>query len=458
MMNRCGAPHLYAPLVNKESASGVPTPPNPPPEAPISPVARRIKRARIATIFLFFANGIALSALTPRLADLQGQLSMSDITLGLVLSAGAAGGLFFGPFAAIGIKRLGSGPFAMYSLLVMLPLLPLVGIAPTAATLAVVMFAIGAVDSVLDASQNAHGLEVQRIYKRSIINNMHAFWALGTVAGALVGALTLALNVSLGWTLLGVSIAGIIGTLITFSWVLPRNPENDSPLSDSSSESSFESQIAEEIAADHLSGMDPSSIAPPSIAPERRFSTWKLSGPTMLPLLALGVLILLAVVVEDVPQRWSSIYLTDIGMAANSVGFGVVAFTISLTIGRFLGDSFVNRFGERRVAQVSMSVVAVVLAASLFIGNGIGFIAACAVVGFGVATLFPAAMHAATYIPGISPGNAITAVSWMSRAGFVFAPILVGIISENLGVQWGIGIAVFAALLIIPLARFLRNN
>jgi MFS family permease len=457
MMNRCGAPHLYAPLVNKESASGESIPPIPPLEAPISPGSRKIKRARIATIFLFFANGIALSALTPRLADLQGQLSMSDITLGLVLSAGAAGGLFFGPFAAIGIKRLGSGPFAMYSLLVMLPLLPLVGIAPTAATLAVVMFAIGAVDSVLDASQNAHGLEVQRIYKRSIINNMHAFWALGTVAGALVGALTLALNVSLGWTLLGVSIAGIIGTLITFSWVLPRNPENDSPVSDSSSESSsgssFEAQIAEEIAADHLTAMDPSSIAP-----ERRFSTWKLSGPTMLPLLALGVLILLAVVVEDVPQRWSSIYLTDIGMAANNVGFGVVAFTISLTIGRFLGDSFVNRFGERRVAQVSMSVVAVVLAASLFIGNGIGFIAACAVVGFGVATLFPAAMHAATYIPGISPGNAITAVSWMSRAGFVFAPILVGIISENLGVQWGIGIAVFAALLIIPFARFLRNN
>lgn len=374
---------------------------------------------------------------------------MSDISLGLVLSAGAAGGLFFGPFAAIGITRLGSGPFAMYSLLVMLPLLPLVGIAPTAGALAVVMFAIGAIDSVLDASQNAHGLEVQRIYQRSIINNMHAFWALGTVVGALVGALTLALNVSLGWTLLGVSIAGVIGILITFSWVLPRGQENGSPVS----ESTFESQIADEISADHLSAIDPSSIAP-----AHRFSAWKPSGPTMLPLLALGLLILLAVVVEDVPQRWSSIYLTDIGMAANNVGFGVVAFTISLTIGRFLGDSFVNRFGERRVAQVSMSIVAIVLAASLFVGNGIGFIAACAVVGFGVATLFPAAMHAATYIPGISPGNAITAVSWMSRAGFVFAPILVGIISENLGVQWGIGIAVIAALLIIPLARFLRNN
>ena len=62
-----------------------------------------LRRARGVTIYLFFFNGISLSTLTPRLADLQGQLNMSDLALGLVLSAGAAGGLFFGPFAAIGM-------------------------------------------------------------------------------------------------------------------------------------------------------------------------------------------------------------------------------------------------------------------------------------------------------------------------------------------------------------------
>ncbi len=31
-----------------------------------------LRRARLVTIYLFFFNGIALSALTPRLADLQG--------------------------------------------------------------------------------------------------------------------------------------------------------------------------------------------------------------------------------------------------------------------------------------------------------------------------------------------------------------------------------------------------
>ncbi len=296
-----------------------------------------LRRARLVTIYLFFFNGIALSALTPRLADLQGQLNMSNLALGLVLSAGAAGGLFFGPFAAMGMRRFGSGQFSMISLVLMLPLLPLVGLAPSIFILGLVIFAIGAVDSVLDAAQNAHGLSVQRLYRRSIINNMHAFWALGTVAGALIGAITLALNFSLTWTLSFVAALGLLGALVTFHWVLPKNANL----------AINQGNLANEIQGEHLRSIDPGSIAPAGSI--YRFHI----GPM---LAAIGLLTVLAVIVEDVPQRWSSIYLTDLGVDPSRVGLGVVAFTISLTIGRFVGDLFVNRFGERLVAQVSMGI------------------------------------------------------------------------------------------------------
>ncbi len=296
-----------------------------------------LRRARLVTIYLFFFNGIALSALTPRLADLQGQLNMSNLALGLVLSAGAAGGLFFGPFAAMGMRRFGSGQFSMISLVLMLPLLPLVGLAPSIFILGLVIFAIGSVDSVLDAAQNAHGLSVQRLYRRSIINNMHAFWALGTVAGALIGAITLALNFSLTWTLSFVAALGLLGALVTFHWVLPKNANL----------AIDQGNLANEIQGEHLRSIDPGSIAPAGSI--YRFHI----GPM---LAAIGLLTVLAVIVEDVPQRWSSIYLTDLGVDPIRVGLGVVAFTISLTIGRFVGDLFVNRFGERLVAQVSMGI------------------------------------------------------------------------------------------------------
>lgn len=396
-----------------------------------------LKRARLVTIFLFFFNGVALSALTPRLADLQGQLGMSDLALGIVLSAGAAGGLFFGPFAAMGMRRFGSGQFAMISLVLMLPMLPLVGLAPSIFILGLVIFAIGAVDSVLDAAQNAHGLQVQRLYKRSIINNMHAFWALGTVTGALIGAITLALDFSLTWSLFFVSIIGLIGALATFRWLLPKNLTTEPA----------QAELANEIHADHLTAIDPGSVAP-----ALRITRFHMGSL----LTAIGLLTVLAVIVEDVPQRWSSIYLTDLGVDGARVGLGVVAFTIALTVGRFVGDLFVNRFGERRVAQISMAITAVALTSALIAGNFYAYIGACIVVGLGIATLFPAAMHAATFVKGTNPETAITVVSWISRAGFVFAPFMVGLIADKVGITWGIAIAVLAAVILIPLSQVLR--
>jgi predicted MFS family arabinose efflux permease len=339
----------------------------------------------------------------------------------------------------MGMRKFGSGHFSMIALVLLLPLLPLVGLAPSIFILGIVIFAIGAVDSVLDAAQNAHGLQVQRLYKRSIINNMHAFWALGTVTGALIGVITLALNFSLTWSLLFVSIIGLLGALATFRWLLPK----------SLTSANNESELAEEIHADHLTAIDPGSIAPAGRI--TRFHVGSI-------LTVIGLLTVLAVIVEDVPQRWSSVYLTNLGVDGARVGLGVVAFTIALTVGRFVGDRFVNRFGERRVAQVSMGITALALTAALVAGNFYAYIGACIVVGLGIATLFPAAMHAATFVKGTNPETAITVVSWISRAGFVFAPFMVGLIADKVGVTWGISIAVIAAVLLIPLSQVLRSK
>jgi MFS-type transporter involved in bile tolerance (Atg22 family) len=67
-------------------------------------------------------------------------------------------------------------------------------------------------------------------------------------------------------------------------------------------------------------------------------------------------------------------------------------------------------------------------------------------------------MHAATFVKGTNPETAITVVSWISRAGFVFAPFMVGLIADKVGITWGISIAVLAAVLLIPLSQVLRSK
>lgn len=170
----------------------------------------------------------------------------------------------------------------------------------------------------------------------------------------------------------------------------------------------------------------------------------------------LGVFTLLAVIIEDIPARWSSIYLTDIGTSDSLVGIGFSAFTIAMMLARFAGDLMVNRFGEEMVVRVSMAVTGLTLIAALLIGTPWAYIAACVVIGAGVATLFPAAMHAATKIPGIRPAMGVATVGWLARAGFVVAPLVVGAVADRYGIAWGMTVPVVAAFILVPLSAILR--
>jgi len=103
-----------------------------------------------------------------------------------------------------------------------------------------------------------------------------------------------------------------------------------------------------------------------------------------------------------------------------------------------------------------MGISAVALGAALVQGSVAAYLVACLVVGFGVATLFPSAIHAAAHLPGVRPATGVAVVSWVSRAGFLVAPIVVGLVASSAGIGWGVGLAVLAAAGLVPLARVLR--
>jgi MFS family permease len=397
-----------------------------------------LTRARIATSALFAANALTLSAWLPRLAEVQEGLGLSDVQIGLALSAGAFGGLIAGVWAGPLMNRSSSKAVALVTLIALIPVLPLLGFANGFALVAVALFLIGALDAVMDAAMNAHSLRIQHLSKRSILNGFHGFWSLGTVLGGIVGVASASIGLSLGWTLTIVAgLVAIIG-LAPARWLL-RGPDPHSYIDDAVDESDI----------DALGTADPASLSIPSTT----------TRVVLRPIIwALGAFIILAVMIEDIPARWGSIYLTDIGTPAAMAGWGFVAFTIAMTIGRFTGDRIIDAVGERRWIQLSMATTAVVLGAGLLVSTTWAFIVASAVTGFGVATLFPAAIRAAGHLPGVRPAVGISMVSWLSRAGFVVAPLAVGAIAEGFGVAWGIGITVAAALILVPLSAVLRSG
>ena len=390
-----------------------------------------VNRARIAASALFAANALTLSVWVPRLAEVQQGLGLSDVEIGAALSAGAAGGLVAGLSAGPLMNRWSSRTVALVSLIALVPVLPVLGFANGLIALTIALFFIGALDAVMDAAMNTHSLRIQHLTKRSIINGFHGFWSLGTVLGGALGVATAYIGLPLGWTMVVVAVLVAVIGLLPARWLLPgSDPHTYVDGSD----------------VHAMSAADPQSVLIGTTKVVFRPVIW-----------ALGAFIVLAILIEDIPARWSSIYLTDIGTPAAMAGWGFVAFTLFMTIGRFTGDRIIDAVGERRWVRISMATTAVVLGAGLYAQTPWAFIVASAVTGFGAATLFPAAMRSAAHLPGVRPAEGIAIVSWLSRAGMVLAPLAVGATAEEFGVVWGIAIAAAAAAILVPCAAVLRS-
>lgn len=386
-------------------------------------------QARIAVAVLFAINGVLPAAWIGRLVDIQQDAALSDATLGVVMAAGALGGLTFGLLAGPFAARWGSGRTAVVSFLLMAPVTVLIAMESTAISLGLTLFWIFGMDAIMDAAMNAHSIRVQKAYGRSILNSFHGWWSLGTVVGSSIAAISGAIGLALGSSLVVLAAVLMVAALLVWRWLLP-GPDPDTHLESSPEVIEGESSVGG--------------------------SPW--TGAIARRAALLGLFIFLAVIVEDVPARWSSIYLTDAGAVGGWVSMGLVAFTVAMTLGRFTGDRLVDRFGNVRVVSVGMGASAVALGAALLHGGLWSYLLACLVVGFGVAPLFPAAIHAAAHVPGLRPATGIAVVSWLSRAGFLLAPIVVGLVAQARGIGWGVALAVLAAALLVPLAVVLRDR
>ena len=158
----------------------------------------RDRRARIATAVLFATNGALFAGLLPRYPELKVDLAMTNTVLGLVVAAFPAGSLLAGPTAGAALRRFGSARVAVATSLALAVCLLAAALAPSPGALAAALLAAGAADAVTDVAQNAQGLDVQRRYGRSIINQLHATWSVGAVGGGLLAAAAMAAGVPRG--------------------------------------------------------------------------------------------------------------------------------------------------------------------------------------------------------------------------------------------------------------------
>jgi MFS family permease len=390
---------------------------------------RQARLARAAVAALFLTNGAVFFNVVPRYPQIKADLGVSNAVLGAALAGYPIGALLAGLLAGFAIRRFSSARVAAFGIVVTTAVTLLIPVAPTWVAFGAVLFVVGALDSVVDVAQNAHGLRVQRLYGRSIVNSLHGVWSVGAVLGGLMGAAAAGLGVPLA---LHLSISGVLFSavaLVAYRFLLPGSDDAE---------------------------RSPDAADPAAGAPTR----WRsFAGPAVRMLAALGVLAACGALVEDAGASWGAIYLSgELHTHAATAGLAVVALQTAMTIGRLTGDRVVDRFGQRTVVRAGAALTALGMGAALAVPSVGTTLAGFALAGLGVATLVPAAMHTADELPGLPPGTGLTIVSWLLRVGFLLSPPLVGLVADLSSLRVGLLTVVVAGLITFTLGRVLVNR
>lgn len=399
-----------------------------------TPPASRIRRARAATGLLFLTNGALLANLIPRYPEIKAALDMTDSLFGLSVAAFPLGAMIFGVFAAGLIRQFGSGVIATLMTITLAICLAATAFMPEVFLFALALLLAGGADAIADVSQNAHGLQVQDAYGRSILNSFHALWSLGAVVGGVMAAGVLFIELDLHVHLVGSAVCFIVVALIAWTMTLqPACPE-----------SSLETAHGTDARRQDRKRIQWAALRNPN---------------TMLMVGALVLLAMAEAVVEDSGNSWSALYMSvHLGAPSAVAAFGFTALVAGQLIGRATADRFVDRFGQRRVIRTGGIIITVGMGLAIAWPTVPLTIAGFAAAGFGSSALIPAAYNAADDIPGLRPGVGLTVVSWFMRLGFLIAPPVVGALSDMLSLRWALLVVPLAGLVTIGLARVLPGR
>jgi MFS family permease len=382
-----------------------------------------LRGARVGVTLLFLTNGLVWANLVPRYPEIRDSIGLSYGQFGIAVACGPAGALIFGLTAGMLIRRFTSRAVAIVTTILMAFATIGAAAAPSFWTFAAALFAMGACDAVTDVAQNSHGLRVQRLTGRSMLNSFHATWSVGAVLGGIMGGLAAGLHIDVP-VHLAIMTAVVIAVLVVAWRMLLKGPE---PVD----------------AEAHGSASGLRSIP---------LRTWGV-------LLALGFIAIAGVWVEDAGASWSASYLRDsLGTGATVAAMGFVALMAMHFVGRIIGDGLVDRFGQRAVARVGGAVTAIGMGAALLFPSVPLTIIGFGLAGLGVATTVPAAMHGADELPGFRPGTALTISSWMLRVGFLVGPPVVGAVADAASLRAGLLVVPVAGVAIIVLAGVLSTE
>lgn len=361
-------------------------------------------RARAAVAVVFFVNGAAFANWVTRIPAVAERLHADVGQLGTVLLAPALGALLaMTPIGRL-ISRYGSRRPVRVLAVVYCATVASVGAAPTLSLLALALFAFGMANGGVDVAMNAHGLAVEQRYGRSVMNGFHAWFSIGALAGSATGSLAAQADIGPGTHLALTGLVGGVLAAVATQWLLPA-------------------------------GVDATA---PTVPVRRGGARRLLPGRVTMPVAVLGLLGLAVLLIEGATADWSALYLHDVaGVGPGVAGLGYLAFSLTMTAGRLVGDRVTARVGRPSVVRGGGLLAAAGLGLAVAAPGPLTAVPGLAVLGLGLAGIVPAVFSAAGELGARvgRTGTVVSRVTTVSYLGFLFGPPLIGAVADRIGLR-----------------------
>ena len=188
-----------------------------------------VRSAVLATYVVFIASGVAFASWASRIPQVRDRFYLDPSELGLVLLAIAAGSVIALPLSGVVIGHFGSRWTVRTTALLVAVAMTVVSLGYLVGLVPVVigLFLFGLGMGAWDVGMNVQGALAERRLGRAIMPRFHAGFSVGTVAGALIGAGMVALQVPVPAHLLGVAVLVGVGVPLAVRGFLPDDVEQD---------------------------------------------------------------------------------------------------------------------------------------------------------------------------------------------------------------------------------------
>jgi MFS family permease len=386
-------------------------------EAPAQLLARISRAAtrrtpRVAVTAVFFVNGLLFASWTAHIPPVKQHLGLADGPLGIALLGAPAGSVLAMLLTARLLPRIGSKRMVRATLVGYCIAGPVVGLTGSLAALFAALMLWGAFQGTLDVSMNTQAISVERQAQRTLMPGFHAWWSLGTFAGAAVGALGVAVGLSLTDQLV------LLGApcLVAGGWLAVAMIADEPSATDELPAASEQAQLAESAAAEPAEPDPPSARRPTAGQRTARVTIAVLGGIALADMLC-----------EGAAADWGAVYLhTSLGAVVGIAALGYASYSLAMVGVRLAGNRLLTRFAVPSLLPFLAGIATVLLGAGLLVNDTATMLVGFFGLGVGLGVVIPAVFSAAGRIPGMNAGTAVAMVSACGWIGFVCGPPLIG--------------------------------